>query len=45
VRNPQPADPVDVRTGLHPDAIAAALIDNRHYLLAKLPQHATPRDR
>ena len=27
-----------------PEAITAALIDNLHYRLAKLPQHATPND-
>jgi glycogen phosphorylase len=30
-----------IRTGLGADAIAEALIDNLHYLQAKLPQHAT----
>jgi glycogen phosphorylase len=34
----------DVRTGLDAATIAAALIDNLHYLLAKLPQHATAHD-
>jgi len=33
-----------IRTGLGADAIAAALIDNLHYLQAKLPQHATRND-
>jgi starch phosphorylase len=33
-----------VRTGLDPDAIAEALVDNLHYLQAKLPQHATLND-
>jgi starch phosphorylase len=32
------------RTGLGADAIAQALIDNLHYLQAKLPQHATRND-
>jgi glycogen phosphorylase len=34
----------DIRTGLGAAAIAAALIDNLHYLQAKLPQHATRND-
>ena len=34
----------NVRTGLGPDAIAEALVDNLHYLQAKLPQHATRHD-
>ena len=33
-----------IRTGLGAEAIAAALIDNLHYLQAKLPQHATRND-
>jgi starch phosphorylase len=33
-----------IRTGLGADAIAQALIDNLHYLQAKLPQHATRND-
>ncbi|HEX7780207.1 MAG TPA: glycogen/starch/alpha-glucan phosphorylase, partial [Vicinamibacterales bacterium] len=33
-----------VRTGLSTDAIAEALVDNLHYLQAKLPQHATTND-
>jgi starch phosphorylase len=33
-----------VRTGVTPDAIAKALVDNLHYLQAKLPQHATRND-
>ena len=33
-----------IRTGLGADAIAEALIDNLHYLQAKLPQHATRND-
>jgi starch phosphorylase len=33
-----------VRTALTADAIAAALVDNLHYLQAKLPQHATRND-
>jgi starch phosphorylase len=32
------------RTGLRAGAIAEALIDNLHYLQAKLPQHATRND-
>ena len=38
------ADRANVRTGLDADAIATALIDNLHYLLAKRPQHATRND-
>jgi len=34
----------NVRTGLTSDAIAAALIDNLHCLVGKLPQHATRND-
>jgi starch phosphorylase len=34
----------DIRTGLHAGAIAEALIDNLHYLQAKLPRHATRND-
>ena len=34
----------NIRTGLGADAIAEALIDNLHYLQAKLPQHATHND-
>jgi starch phosphorylase len=34
----------NVRTGLGSDAIGEALVDNLHYLLAKLPQHATRND-
>ena len=34
----------NVRTGLGPDAIAEALVDNLHYLQAKLPEHATRND-
>ncbi len=37
-------DRQDVRTGLDSAAIAAALIDNLHFLQAKLPQHATRND-
>jgi starch phosphorylase len=37
-------DREDVRTGVGPDAMAQALIDNLHYLQAKLPQHATRND-
>ena len=33
-----------IRTGASPEAIAEALIDNLHYLQAKLPQHATRND-
>ncbi|MGE5304821.1 MAG: glycogen/starch/alpha-glucan family phosphorylase, partial [Alphaproteobacteria bacterium] len=33
-----------IRTGVGADAIAEALIDNLHYLQAKLPQHATRND-
>src|SRR5262245_30703393 len=33
-----------VRTGLGADALADALIDNLHFLQAKLPQHATRND-
>jgi glycogen phosphorylase len=33
-----------IRTGLGADAIAEALIDNLHYMQAKLPQHATRND-
>jgi glycogen phosphorylase len=33
-----------IRTGLGANAIAEALIDNLHYLQAKLPQHATRND-
>ena len=40
----RPAQPTDVRKSLDPDGIAAALIDNLHYLHAKLPQHATRND-
>ncbi|MGB7291290.1 MAG: glycogen/starch/alpha-glucan phosphorylase [Thermodesulfobacteriota bacterium] len=34
----------NIRTGLGAAAIAEALIDNLHYLQAKLPQHATRND-
>jgi glycogen phosphorylase len=34
----------NVRTGLGADAIAEALLDNLHFLQAKLPQHATRND-
>jgi hypothetical protein len=34
----------EIRIGLEADAIADALIDNLHYLQAKLPQHATRND-
>jgi starch phosphorylase len=33
-----------IRTGVGADAIAEALMDNLHYLQAKLPQHATRND-
>ena len=33
-----------IRTGLGADAISEALLDNLHYLQAKLPQHATRND-
>jgi glycogen phosphorylase len=33
-----------IRTGTEPAAIAAALIDNLHYIQATLPQHATRND-
>ncbi|HVO22210.1 MAG TPA: glycogen/starch/alpha-glucan phosphorylase [Candidatus Margulisiibacteriota bacterium] len=33
-----------IRTGLEAGAIAEALVDNLHYLQAKLPQHATRND-
>jgi glycogen phosphorylase len=33
-----------IRTGLGADVIAEALIDNLHFLQAKLPQHATRND-
>ena len=34
----------NIRTGTSAEAIAEALIDNLHYLQAKLPQHATRND-
>ena len=34
----------NIRTGLGTDAIVEALVDNLHYLQAKLPQHATSND-
>src|SRR5262245_14225420 len=37
-------DAAAVRTGLDKNTIAAALVDNLHYLLAKLPRHATAHD-
>ena len=37
-------DPHDARTGVEPDAIAKALLENLHYLQAKLPRHATRND-
>jgi starch phosphorylase len=36
--------PENVRIGLGPEAIAEAVIDNLHFLQAKLPQHATRND-
>jgi glycogen phosphorylase len=39
-----PADRTNVRTGLGAEAISQALIDNLHYLQAKLPEHATRND-
>ena len=38
------ADRTTVRTGLGSEAIAEALIDNLHYIQAKLPEHATRND-
>ena len=38
------AERSNVRTGLDTEAIAPALIDNLHCLLAKTPQHATRND-
>ena len=35
---------MDVRTGLGGDAIAAALIENLHYLLGRMPENATRND-
>jgi starch phosphorylase len=37
-------DRESVRTGDRPEAIARALVDNLHYVQAKLPQHATRND-
>jgi glycogen phosphorylase len=37
-------DRKDIRTGLDAEAIAAALIDNLHYVQAKLPRYATRND-
>ena len=39
-----PNDRPSIRTGLDADTIALALVDNLHYLQAKLPAHATPND-
>ncbi len=39
-----PAGSANVRTGLGADALAEALVDNLHYLQAKLPRHATRND-
>lgn len=33
-----------IRTGLGADAIAEALIDNLHFIQAKMPRHATRND-
>ena len=38
------SDRASARTGLDADAIAGGLIDNLHYLQAKLPRHATRND-
>ena len=48
-RNGETSEPVlqdrhDAHTGVEPDAIAKALLENLHYLQAKLPQHATRND-
>jgi starch phosphorylase len=40
----KPRSPEDIRTGLRADAISAALMDNLHYVQAKLPRHATRND-
>jgi starch phosphorylase len=37
-------DRANIRTGLDPDAIADALIENLHYLQAKRPEYATRND-
>ena len=39
-----PSGPASVRAGLGADALAQALVDNLHYLQAKLPRHATRND-
>jgi len=41
---PDRNDSESVRAGLSADAVADALVDNLHYLQAKLPQHATRND-
>ncbi len=43
-RPPAPIERLNVRTGLGPEAIGQALVDNLHCLQAKLPRHATPND-
>ena len=43
-RKSVPVSHDSVRTGLGADAIAEALVDNLHYLKAKLPQYASRRD-
>jgi starch phosphorylase len=43
-RSGNPASREHVRTGLGADAIAEALIDNLHYVQAKLPKHASRND-
>src|SRR5690242_3874479 len=37
-------DDDDIRTGTSTEAIAEALIDNLHFVQARLPQHATRND-
>src|ERR1043166_1860907 len=37
-------EPEPIRTGVGPDAIAKALIDNLHFLQAKVPMGATRND-
>jgi starch phosphorylase len=36
--------PLDIRTGLDPEAIARAIVDNLRYLQGKLPRYATRND-
>jgi starch phosphorylase len=43
-RRNQTTSPEAVRTGLTADAIAKALIDNLHFLVAKTPRYATRHD-